>query len=251
MFSHYGPLCTELYNLTKPVGHSISGDIEFYFERLSGTKGRILEAAVGSGRFYIPMLEQGFLIEGIDNSPDMLSSCQKQCEERDLSPTLFKGDLSDFALPNNYEVIVVPSGSFCLIEDYQDSVNALGCFYDHLQPGGRLIIDLLLLDGWNPLENEVKTFPISNDEGILLESRAKEIDWVNQYHVTYLKYEKWLKGNLVASELQRFAVRWYGVKEFELLLQRIGFTNITYSADYHFKKEATTSSSIVTFEAIR
>lgn len=33
-FSYYGPLCTEVYNATKPVGHSLGGDIEFYRDYL-------------------------------------------------------------------------------------------------------------------------------------------------------------------------------------------------------------------------
>lgn len=48
MYSNYGPLCTELYDLTKPVGFSIGGDME----RLQGLTGKVLEAGGGSGRVY-------------------------------------------------------------------------------------------------------------------------------------------------------------------------------------------------------
>ncbi|MGR5907784.1 hypothetical protein ACT7DL_14570 [Bacillus paranthracis] len=36
--------------------------------------------------------------------------------------------------------------------------------------------------------------------------------------------------------MQRFAVCWYGIEEFKLLLESIGFSNITCSADYVFEK---------------
>jgi hypothetical protein len=52
-FSYYGELCTEVYDLTKHVGQSIGGDIEYYREKLKHCKGRILEAMVGSGRVMI------------------------------------------------------------------------------------------------------------------------------------------------------------------------------------------------------
>ncbi|MDB5084356.1 MAG: methyltransferase [Bacilli bacterium] len=29
-FSYYGELCTEVYDLTKKVGHSFGGDVEYY-----------------------------------------------------------------------------------------------------------------------------------------------------------------------------------------------------------------------------
>lgn len=34
MYKNYGPLSTELYDFTKPVGYSLGGDIEYYLERL-------------------------------------------------------------------------------------------------------------------------------------------------------------------------------------------------------------------------
>ena len=74
MFSFYSTLCTELYDYTKPVGYSLNGDIEYYKERLKDCRGRILEAAVGSGRVIIPLLEAGFKVDGIDYSPEMLDS---------------------------------------------------------------------------------------------------------------------------------------------------------------------------------
>lgn len=36
------------FNITKPPGYLIVGDIEYYLERLRGVKGKILEAGVGS-----------------------------------------------------------------------------------------------------------------------------------------------------------------------------------------------------------
>ncbi|KRE49913.1 hypothetical protein ASG81_03855 [Paenibacillus sp. Soil522] len=32
-FSYYGELCTEVYDLTKEIGQSFNGDIEYYQER--------------------------------------------------------------------------------------------------------------------------------------------------------------------------------------------------------------------------
>ncbi|MEC2646339.1 class I SAM-dependent methyltransferase, partial [Bacillus thuringiensis] len=66
-----------------------------------------------------------------------------------------------------------------------------------------------------------------------------------------LKYEKWSKGQLVQTELQRFAVRWYGIEEFKLLLESIGFSNITCSAEYAYKNEPSNANQMFTFEAVR
>ncbi len=48
-------------------------------------------------------------------------------------------------------------------------------------------------------------FSLPSGDGITLENKSIEIDWLNQVTLSYLKYEKWSKGQLVQTELQRFA----------------------------------------------
>ncbi|GGI65358.1 class I SAM-dependent methyltransferase [Enterococcus alcedinis] len=251
MFDSYGPLCTEVYDFTKPVGHSINGDIEYYLARLANTKGKILEAAVGSGRFLIPLLEQGLDVDGFDASSAMLDSCQKRCHERHLSPRLYEADFATFSFNQVYEAIVVPTGSFCLIESLDDAQQTLLNFYQHLEKNGRLIIDLMLPSDWQTGTISTSTFSLSADEGILLENKAIAIDWVEQTTLSYLTYEKWRQGKQIASELQKFCMRWYGLEEFKNMLEKIGFTAITCSADYQYNQQPTSNHSIFTFEAIK
>lgn len=251
MFSYYSTLCTEVYDFTKPVGYSLDGDIEYYQERLKTCQGRILEAGVGSGRFIIPLLEAGYTVDGIDYSPEMLDSCRKRCEERGLTPNLYEGKLQEFSLPINYEAIIIPTGSFCLIEKREDSLEALKSFYKHLVLGGRLIVDLQFPHAWKTGSISTSTFSLPNGDGITMESKSIEMDWLNQFTLSYIKYEKWRQGKLIQSELQRFALRWYGIEEFKLILESIGFTDITCSADYVYQNQPSSAGQIITFEAVR
>lgn len=251
MFSYYSNLCTEVYDLTKPVGHSVSGDIEYYLDRLQSCSGRILEAAVGSGRMLIPLLEAGLVVDGIDYSPAMLASCQKRCEERNVKPMLYEGELQNFALSHKYDAIIIPTGSFCLIDNREDSINALKCFYEHLNPGGRVIIDLILPERMEIGTISTSTFTFPSGDVITVEDKLVEFNMIHQYSVSYLKYEKWREGALIQSELQRFALRWYGNEEFKLVLESIGFSDIVCSTDYVYGKQPADGSQIFTFEAVR
>ncbi len=150
-----------------------------------------------------------------------------------------------------YEAIIIPAGSFCLIENREDSLDALKCFYKHLVPGGRLIVDLELPHGWKTGEISTSTFSLPNGDGITLEKKSIEIDWLNQFTVSYLKYEKWRQGKLIQTELQRFGLRWYGIEEFKLILESIGFSHITCSDDYVYEKQPSNAGQIITFQAIR
>ncbi|MBP1996751.1 hypothetical protein J2Z66_008399, partial [Paenibacillus eucommiae] len=53
------------------------------------------------------------------------------------------------------------------------------------------------------------------------------------------------------TELQRFAMRWYGIEEFRLILQNIGFSEIRCSSDYVYEKQPSNAGQIITFEAVR
>jgi len=252
-FSYYGELCTEVYDLTKQIGQSFGGDIEYYRDRLKLCKGRILEAMVGSGRVIIPLLESGLQVDGIDYSPEMLASCRQRCEERNLAVNLYESNLQELSLPDKYEAIIIPGGSFLLIEKREESLNALKHLYHHLQPGGRLILDLFLPD--NSFEcgrlGGTSTFNLPNGDIITMESNLVEADLYNQYKVSYLKYEKWRNGTLIQTELQRFALRWYGVEEFKLVLESIGFSDVVVSADFEYGKAPTNGMQKFVYEAIR
>ncbi len=130
-------------------------------------------------------------------------------------------------------------------------MDALKCFYKHLVSGGRLIVDLELPHDWKTGAISTSTFSLPNGDGITMESKSIEIDWLNQFTVSYIKYEKWRQGKLIQTELQRFALRWYGIEEFRLILESIGFSNITCSANYVYKNQPSNAGQIVTFEAVR
>src|SRR5690625_4329490 len=124
MLSYYSKLSSEVYDLDKYIGLSY-GDVEFYSERLSHCKGNILEPGVGTGRILIPLLEKGLHVEGFDVSEEMLKICRHNCNERGLSPTLFINKMESFKLEKEYEAIIVPTGSFLLLHNREDSIQPL------------------------------------------------------------------------------------------------------------------------------
>ncbi|GAA0730524.1 class I SAM-dependent methyltransferase [Clostridium malenominatum] len=250
MFSFYSKLSTEVYNIDKPIGHSF-GDLEFYSERLNTVKGRILEPAVGTGRILIPLLEEGFTVDGIDSSPEMLSLCKSYCEERGLRANLHQTSMQSFSLPHKYEAIIIPTGSFLLLENSIDAINALKCFYEHLHIDGRLILDLFIPSNFNTESTSTRTWTTPSGDLITLKESLVEVNFINQYTVSHLRYEKWRNNQLIQTELERFPLRWYGVEEFRLILEKVGFKDIVISSDYKFNVYPTDKNQIITFEAYR
>ncbi|MDF2945434.1 MAG: Methyltransferase type 12 [Bacillales bacterium] len=252
-FSNYGELCTEVYDLTKKIGQSFGGDIEFYKERLKDIEGNILEAMVGSGRVLIPLLEAGINIEGVDYSKNMLASCQATLDERGLVTNLYQGDLTKLSLPKKFDAIIIPASSILLIDNREDSIKSITSLYNQLNPGGKLILDISLPDNdFLPNENgSTSVFTLPNGDTITMEKKLTEVDFLNQFKVYLLKYEKWRNGSLIQTELQRFALRWYGVEEFRLLLKEIGFSKINITADYLSGKQPDNKTGTFVFEATK
>lgn len=244
-------LAAEVYDIGVPVvGHAF-GDADFYLERLKGCRGRILEPAVGNGRILIPLLEDGLAVDGLDSSPEMLERCRRNCSERGFDPVLHEGEMQSFSLPERYEAIIIPAGSFLLLEDRRDSLEALRRFREHLVPGGRLILDLELRTDFRVGDVSTRTFTTPEGDLITLESKLFEVNRLEQYAVVFLKYEKWRDSKLVEAELNRFPIRWYGAEEFKLVLEKEGFSDIIVSADYEHGKAPTSADQTFTFEARR
>lgn len=249
MLGYYNKLSSEVYDIDKYIGLSF-GDVEFYSERLASCEGSVLEPGVGTGRMLIPLLEKGLNVDGFDVSAEMLKICRNNCKSRDLHPKLFEGKMETFSLDTKYEAIIVPTGTFLLLHKREDSLNALKNFYNHLSNGGKLILDILFQTDLTIGHASTRTWEAQDDEIITLESKLVQVDFINQYTITHNRYEKWKNGQLTQSELERFPLRWYGVEEFKMILEQIGFEDIILSADYKYGEYPTDSTQTITFEAI-
>lgn len=246
----YGKLASWVYHLDKPIGKSF-GDLEYYFSRLNGCSGPVLEPGVGNGRVFIPLLEKGFDIEGFDASEAMLGYCKSECLSRNLSPKLTCQKFNSFSFEKKFEVIIIPAGTFQLITNLSSAMTALRRFYDHLLPGGRLILDVDNMKGLIEASDSVRSWKVSENEMLTLTSGQSEIDYVKQTSLSYLRYEYWKRGKLMESEMDLFALRWWGVNELILALRKVGFTDVITSGGYEYGKVPINSDLIISFEAMR
>jgi SAM-dependent methyltransferase len=249
MLGYYSKLSSEVYDIDKYIGLSF-GDVEFYSDRLASCTGNILEPGVGTGRILIPLLEKGLKVDGFDVSEEMLKICRNNCEKRGLKPKLFKGNMESFSLDAEYEAIIIPTGTFLLLHKREDSIQALKNFFSHLSNGGMLIVDIFLQTEVSTNKISTRTWESKSGGMITLEDKIVEVDHVNQYTVSHNRYEKWDNGKLIQTELERFPLRWYGIEEFKMILEQIGFEDIIISADYKYGQYPTDPTQIITFEAI-
>ncbi|HEX3408281.1 MAG TPA: class I SAM-dependent methyltransferase, partial [Caulobacteraceae bacterium] len=220
--NRYGELCAEVYVLDKPPG--ALHDIQYYLEQLRPLDGPILEAACGSGRLLIPMLEAGLPVEGFDHSESMLAQCLRAADARGLNASLRRMRFQEFAYDHPFEAIVCPVGAFTLIDDFAEALAVLRRFHDHLRPGGRLFVDLMPLAYLtNPTSHHVRSWTTLAGEQLTITASRLELDLLRQRKVTLDRYDRWRGGKLIESEVEMLATRLWGLHEFELTLTEASF----------------------------
>lgn len=246
--NRYGALAAEIYDLDKPFGKL--PDTAFYLSRLEGVRGPVLEPACGSGRTLVPLLEAGFDVSGFDFSPEMLDQCRERCAAKGLAADLSLQRLEDFTYDRRFAAIVVPVSSFTLIDDVRPALAVLQRFRDHLEPGGRLIIDVQPLSALARTGDDRRRWTAANGDLLTLEGVRVTTDWVGQRADYTIRYERWRENRLVASELEPMAQRYWGVEEFRLALAACGFGEIGVSADYRHGRAPGPASFVLTYEAV-
>lgn len=235
MNQSYKKLCTEFYDLHRPVAGL--KEIEFYSDKLKTIEGPILEAMCGSGRILIPLLEKGYQIDGVDNAPHMLENCQKRCASKNLQVQLFEQPLESLLLPKKYGCIFIALGSFQHFADSQTvAFQVLQQLHEHLLPGGSLLIDMIvpwgLIQGdihGNFLSHEVRTLEHkqtvhSHDGSTITSATTATVYPEKQLAISKNHYEKVLNGKTIAIEDEQLAFRWYHRYEMELFLEKAGFS---------------------------
>lgn len=109
----YSGLAASLYDLW--WGEKPLLDDAFYRRMLEQLPGPALEVGCGTGRLLIPYLRDGFEIEGVDCSAEMLALCQKKAEHFGLKPLLYEQFMQKLDLPRHYRTIYIPFRSFQLL----------------------------------------------------------------------------------------------------------------------------------------
>lgn len=245
--SGYGTLASEVYDIAYPVGHSLNGDIEHYRDLLADIEGRVLEPAVGTGRVLIPLLQAGLVVDGYDVSPAMVALCRDHCSARSLDPTLREADMTTYVVPDAYAAVVMPTGSIALLDGEGPTRAALECFRHCLVPGGLLAVDVPAPE----LVVEAAALRTWQADPNLwtLQTLGLDYDAAANQTTRWLRYDRWNDGALEASELLRFRLQHWSVREFAALLSEAGFADITVTGDY--AGEPRPASAVWTFRAAR
>jgi SAM-dependent methyltransferase len=165
----------------------------------------ILELACGTGRALLPLARQGHQVTGVDISPKMLAIAR-----------------------GKFNLAFVALNSFMHLLTPEDQLESLQRIHQHLNPGGRLLLDLFNPDLGRLLDfrGQVSLDKVMIDPETghrLMKFRTEKVEPSQQtIYVMYMIDDVDDQG-VVRRTLVPFSLRYLFRAELEHLLQRAGF----------------------------
>lgn len=247
-FNAYKELCTEYYEIDKPLPPK--DEYNFYFKYIEEAKGSILEPMCGSGRFMIPLLKKGFSIDGFDTSPYMIKLCKEKCKKENLSCQILEASFETFKNTKLYNLVFIPSGSFCLLINKNDIENALKVIYNYLNKNGKFVFDFDTIHSLGDLGIWKGSWVEKEDQSKIIIRSISKFNSKTNIQTSLNIYEKWEKGQIIKTETEEFNLKLYEIDELEKILKNNGF-KINKKLISHTNKIPDKKSKFVTFECIK
>ena len=215
----YGKLHSLFYDAVKT--YAPEREVNFFTSFIQQNPGRVLEAMSGSGRLQIPLIQRGYIVDGVDNSQIMLDRCRERCAQLGLAPELYEQSLEELSLPHKYSTVTIAVGSFQLIVDREVALQSLKNLHAQMNEGSNLLIDIFVPD----LEADprsVRIVRISNNTMIRLTTRHVFYEQ-EKIADAFCLYELVVNGIVEEQEDELIQVTWYTDEEFAQLLKDAGF----------------------------
>jgi SAM-dependent methyltransferase len=246
---HDAPVATWHYGvMARWWAHFHVGGPELgFFERFVADGQPALDVACGTGRLLVPYVQHGYDVDGCDVSPDMLTHCRDAAARVGKDPALFAQAIHQLDVPRRYRTIFI-CGAFGLGTTREQDREALRRLWDHVEPGGRLLMDIeapyadaetwarwadphSLPEPEPDLPRERRRGPDGCDYAVV--QRLIAVDPLEQVVTREMRAWQWRDGELLTDETHRLTERVYLRNELVTLLEVAGFTDISVVGGYH------------------
>lgn len=235
----YGSLCVEFYDLDKSTAPPES--LAFYLAQARTCGGRILEPMCGSGRFLVPMARSGIQVDGVDSSPAMLQACRSHANRLGVDACVHLQDMASLELPHRYSLAFIPSGSIGLITQPAELRLALSRLRSHLEPNGRLFLELAADDGVPQSATPLDPRTVQGPDGTSITYSCTVLPSADPDTMRFSgTYTKWEGDRVLGTEEEELLFRLYRPEMVlaELVLCGFGSSSISTASDRPFLAES-------------
>lgn len=218
----YLDLCTQFYDLSKPKPPEDA--YALYKSYAAAAKGKILEPMCGTGRFLLPLLAEGFDVEGFDASEHMLNALHAKAKSS--HPKVWKGFVEDLNKSDRYDLIFIPSGSFGLITDLNAAKSALKIFHKHLDNDGVLVFEAETLKAAPTQAGIWRGSVVKKNEKQMIIGSFLDLPLIDNIGAFIAKYELVDENRIIQAEAEEYKIKFYDPQTMLDMLKGAGFSNI-------------------------
>ncbi|HKD99665.1 MAG TPA: class I SAM-dependent methyltransferase, partial [Planctomycetota bacterium] len=212
--------------------------------------GPVLEVACGTGRVLLPIARAGIAAEGVDLSEPMVRRLRERAAREGLRIRAEVADMRTFDLGRRFRFVYCVFNGFAHNETLDDALAALRRCHAHLEPGGRVLVQLAypMLSEWGgdgtpALEHETVD-PRTGRKLRMFDART--VDVVKQTQVSRMTVEEVDEsGRVVATHPSVARLRWFYPGEMECLLRLAGFARVRIDGGLDGRPLATPNDSLV------
>jgi SAM-dependent methyltransferase len=231
-----------------------------YFQTFVEAGQPALDVACGTGRLLIPHLRAGLDVDGCDISADMVALCRERAEREGLSPNLYVQAMHELDLPRTYRTIYI-CGGFGVSGDRHQGEEALRRMYDHLEPGGTLVLDHdapyhdeEVWPFWTREKRKELPGPWSepgmrgtgsDGTDYKLSGRLVDVDPLAQQVTMEMRGFMWREGRLVQQDEHVIKMTVHFPYELKMMLERSGFVDVQMRGNLTDDEPTADTESIV------
>ena len=211
-------------------------DVPFFLQEAQGCHS-VLELTSGTGRLSVPLIQAHVPLTCLDSSPEMLVILRRKLRERGLAAPIYEMDASSFALPQQFELIIIPFNAFAEFADPSAQQRTLATIHAHLADGGRLIctlhnppVRLKTVDGEIHLRGK---YALPEGQGTLFLSSYEKFDAATRLVAGAQFYELYDRDGILQSK-RCVDLRFYlhSQETFQSLARTQGFRLLALYGDY-------------------
>ena len=187
-----------------------------------------LELGAGSGRVALALARAGHDVVGIDSSLPMLARAQAALDPATAPHARFvEADMRDFDLGERFDLVFCAGNSFQHLLTTEDQLAALGCVARHLAPGGLYVMQVRApraID-WGAERTPLYlrwTRPLPGSDDQLMRFDSTTVSPAEQTATTQHIFDRVSPAGAVTRRIIEYTLRYTGLPEWELLLERSG-----------------------------
>lgn len=195
----------------------------------SSTASPVLDLGCGTGALTLCLKKEGYAVEGLDFSEEMLSLARDRFSTADVTIPLYQGDMADLSELGEYQVILSSLDSLCYLADETELAVVFQQVAAHLPVDGQFLFDVHSIYQVDQVFPDYMYNYQDGEQAFLWHAYPTDVEHGIEHELTFFVKDQSGSGYQRLSE--RHYERTYPIEVYRALLEQAGFKQVELSAD--------------------